>query len=582
MVLLLLLVSSVSSLCPNATRSMLVPAVVGKGGWRMLMIEVETREGDGNVYASINPRIGLTTQSSEDTAAYVAFERTGMNMEECDVMFRIIDPGRSTFVDGPSAGAAMTIMVIAALENRTIRDDMTVTGTIERDGGVGSVGGLIEKAIASAEQGTAVFVTPRQRAYEKKMLLSAIKENLSIVEAEDIGDAEEIAFSERGSPVESEFEIVFDPLPDGLEENPLYGDEDLLRFKQVAEAIVGQFEKMVEGMEVDGDDEGNGLMEYKEYFEKEVEKQRELIGKGYLYTAANNAFLLSMDVTLLTMPGISSDDLKWEEVRVRGCIDGLPGRNKTYENFEWVIGSDIRRVWAEKKIEEYAGEEYGSGEERYAGMRELLFSKSWCDISGQLPMDGGGEAINESVLKEMAEEKMGEAEEFIGGSSELLADERWHLEAAGRAFNEGKYGACIYDATYAVAMGKASIDTVTKGRDEITVEAENLSKRRLDSLWANVYQGQGRFLYYSGDSLEGGYRILRFANALDEVTNEMKGRIEERDMIVGEAEEKESGEEITGKAETGRVEDYGRMPIIVGLLSRCIILAALFLLSKRG
>ena len=563
---LLLIVSSVSAVCPNATRSMLVPAVVGEEGWRMLLLHVETREGVGNVYSSIEPRIGVSTQSSEDTAAYVAFGRAGVNRGECDVLFRVIDRQGSTFVDGPSAGAAMTIMLIAALENRTIRDDMAVTGTIETDGSVGPVGGLIEKASAVTEKGMDVFVTPTQSAYER-MLLSTMNSNMSIVGVDEIGKLEEIAFSKSGSPVETESEIPFKPLPEGLKENPLHDEENLLFFKQMSEGIIGQLEEPVNGM-----DAGNeGLIAYKEYFEKEVGKQKELVSKGYLYTAANNAFLLSIDASLIGMRSINDSDIEEEKNAVGKCIEGLPKINKTDGNFEWIIGSDLRKEWAEKKLGESG--KYGSLEEKYAGMRELLFAKGWCDISGMLSREGSGEGINESVLKDIAEERINEAEEFMNGSGEPLADEEWHLEAAEKAFTDGNYGASIYDATYALSMGEAEINFATRENTSITEECGNLSKKNMTSFWANLYQGQGRFLYYSGDSLEGGYKILRFADALDEVTKRMRDGIgKEEAGAVKETEGKTAGE--TGK------ED-GKAPVVIGVLFRCIILASLFLLAKR-
>ena len=61
---------------------------------------------------------------------------------------------------GPSAGAAMATVVIAAIEDRDLRDDVMVTGTIEPSGWVGSVDGVLEKAQAATEGGASTFLVP--------------------------------------------------------------------------------------------------------------------------------------------------------------------------------------------------------------------------------------------------------------------------------------------------------------------------------------------------------------------------------------------------------------------------------------
>jgi predicted S18 family serine protease len=54
----------------------------------------------------------------------------------------------------------MTLLAIAALENRTINPSVTLTGTIREDGHIGAIGGAVEKAEAAKENGLTMFLMP--------------------------------------------------------------------------------------------------------------------------------------------------------------------------------------------------------------------------------------------------------------------------------------------------------------------------------------------------------------------------------------------------------------------------------------
>lgn len=64
-------------------------------------------------------------------------------------------------VDGPSAGAAITVALIATIRNQDLDPGVFMTGTINSDGSVGPVGGVPEKAIAAARNGSKIFYVPK-------------------------------------------------------------------------------------------------------------------------------------------------------------------------------------------------------------------------------------------------------------------------------------------------------------------------------------------------------------------------------------------------------------------------------------
>lgn len=70
-----------------------------------------------------------------------------------------IDTGR---VGGPSAGLAFTLAIIDVLSAGELTNGLSIvaTGTIDRDGNVGPVGGIHQKTIAAEESGADVFLVP--------------------------------------------------------------------------------------------------------------------------------------------------------------------------------------------------------------------------------------------------------------------------------------------------------------------------------------------------------------------------------------------------------------------------------------
>lgn len=63
-------------------------------------------------------------------------------------------------IDGPSAGALMTVGVLAVLRGDEVRQDAAMTGTITPDGAIGAVGGIAHKIAGAAEAGKKLVLIP--------------------------------------------------------------------------------------------------------------------------------------------------------------------------------------------------------------------------------------------------------------------------------------------------------------------------------------------------------------------------------------------------------------------------------------
>ena len=130
----------------------------------MLNITAEVKPGKGRVLVDTTPLMGVVFQDAANTAVYVAENRTGVSLAGSDVIFSINAPGQVPSVDGPSAGALMTLLVISAIERKPIREDVTLTGTIDQDGNIGAIGGVVEKAQAAKAAGKSLFLLPEANA----------------------------------------------------------------------------------------------------------------------------------------------------------------------------------------------------------------------------------------------------------------------------------------------------------------------------------------------------------------------------------------------------------------------------------
>jgi hypothetical protein len=130
----------------------------------MLDISAEVGTGEGRVLVQTKPLMGVVFQDAANTAVHVASQRTGTNLSGSDVIFSINAPAEVPEVDGPSAGALMTILAISAINHRPLNTTITLTGTIDQTGHIGAIGGVIPKAQAAKDAGKTMLLLPQENS----------------------------------------------------------------------------------------------------------------------------------------------------------------------------------------------------------------------------------------------------------------------------------------------------------------------------------------------------------------------------------------------------------------------------------
>lgn len=130
----------------------------------LMNISVEIRPGKGRVLVQTTPLMGVVFQDAANTAVFVAENKTGKALSSSDVIFSVNAEGQVPGVDGPSAGALMTLLTISAIDNNRLNDSITLTGTIDNEGNIGPIGGALQKAQAAKAGGKTLFLVPGENS----------------------------------------------------------------------------------------------------------------------------------------------------------------------------------------------------------------------------------------------------------------------------------------------------------------------------------------------------------------------------------------------------------------------------------
>lgn len=137
-----------------------VPAVDNEGNGLITTLKVQAQSGQGRILTDINNLLfWVDTQYSIQVAQQVAQNITKINISNIDLIYTI--ETNASLIEGPSAGAALTVATIVALENKVVNESVIITGTISPDGRIGPVGEILAKAKASKDVGAKLFLVPK-------------------------------------------------------------------------------------------------------------------------------------------------------------------------------------------------------------------------------------------------------------------------------------------------------------------------------------------------------------------------------------------------------------------------------------
>jgi ATP-dependent Lon protease len=159
---------------------------LGVSGYIGSTIEIETavfpaaEKGRGQM--RFNETAGTMAKDSVFNAASVIKKITDKDISDYDVHVNIIGGGR---IDGPSAGAAITVCIISALQEKPLRQDIAITGEISLRGKIKPVGGIFEKIYGARRKGIKLVIVPEDNRKE-------VPAGLEDIEVKAVGSIEEL------------------------------------------------------------------------------------------------------------------------------------------------------------------------------------------------------------------------------------------------------------------------------------------------------------------------------------------------------------------------------------------------------
>lgn len=143
-----------------------------------------------------NDTAGSMAKDSVFNAASVIRKLTGQDINNFDLHINVVGGG---LIDGPSAGAAITLAVLSAIEQKPIPQDIAVTGEISIQGKVRAVGGICEKIYGARQAGIKRVFIPAENAKD----VPADLKDISVIPVENIEEIVKQIFSAQGNSLVS-------------------------------------------------------------------------------------------------------------------------------------------------------------------------------------------------------------------------------------------------------------------------------------------------------------------------------------------------------------------------------------------
>ena len=537
--------------CVGANRTLYVPAVVNENRSEMVLIGVETRPGSGEAFTSIYPAVGYDTQSSERTAAAIAF--TGTRRNDCDAIMRFVASKGVDHVDGPSAGGAMTVLLLSALTGKELRDDFSITGTIESDGSIGSVGGIPLKAEAVAKAGIPLFITPELSINDKIGLLLVKREyNITVAQVRDIKEAFDLTTS-TSMPREN---LALSP-----EGRQSYDNASLDHW--YAPRLYAMADGMVERAEsrLNGSDLGFGAN-----FESRLINAKEALSSRQMYTAANIAFLLAIDEEFANF---TKENVAKSYRETEDCLDSFVAKNATLQNFEVIGPAQARYSWADTKLPSSVPKGNGFVSSMFQAYYDTLNAKQWCMAAKDLNeynYPSEETTFDESLLHDYVDDVLTGITESSPEAG-VNSDIDFHLESAERSFQSGMYVASLVDAAYV----KSYLDM-----ENLTAnESEALLQERLAANYSHIWP---QAMINHAETIAAGdrnsaLRIALLASSMDDYFGNVSAIVAEnmtKTLVIGG-----EGNETAGQTAPGQEKDQSAVVLIavVGALLLITVLA---------
>lgn len=495
---------------------LMAPAVDDNEHGILTAIDVQVAPGNGELVLRLrSTTVNSDTQDSMQTAFAEAAKLAERNYDSYDYTVRF-DSALGK-VNGPSAGAALTIMAYSEFTGKKIRDGFIITGTITKGGAIGAVGGVKAKidAVGSNKSYKVMLVPAGQTTESGESILDSLyyadyamqKYNLTVVPVSNVSYAIKIATGEIEPPAQA-------------------NTTDFIPREYLASNSSWPFYATAQGTIDESESRGRGstLSDLqKKAFERLLAESKLQLSLGYYYSAANTAFLVKNAVSTEEFKNMSIAQFHKVADNFQDELSAMTFPQPNSTNWEWVATSQMRYTWARLRTEKiqatlHSNESIGNSTLAWMA-NDLSAAMGWLDAArmlnaGSTPRENAQNLMPQDKAKMEAEKYIKLIGDAVNETAPLDTEIATHLNSSKELYDQGWYYAAMLDASYSyayIAAERALVDRISKSDDALEESSlyaagvmnevnayPSFADRTTRSGWADLFYAHAYYNYQRG------------------------------------------------------------------------------------
>lgn len=384
-------------------------------------------DGSGKVLLETYPLASIDTQISLRIAKTIACKTSEEYCLNKDFVYSI--ESRSPIVAGPSAGAAMTLLTIASLEDIDLDESVVMTGTINSGGVIGNVGGVKEKISAAAHAGLHTVLIPKGEPNASDLIAHGSELNISVIEVADVEEAYEIF---TGIPV---------PRPD-VSADATYSAV----MKKVSDDICSRTGSLFQEL-------NDVPHEYAALYQTalNLSAQAKLLYADELYySSASRCFGANVNIRQILVHDLSEEEI---QAYTNGVISQLYDLELYLDN---ITITNLGQLETAMIIRERIFDARENLKRSTTSELGYAIERTFSALVWRSFMDFPGKPIDESALKESCIYKIDEVQELYNYVliylPSILDEAKTGLDLARKYFDEEEYALCLFKSSKAQAQ----------------------------------------------------------------------------------------------------------------------------------
>ena len=390
----------------------------------------------------------------------------------------------------------MTLLAVSAFRGAPMRHDFTITGTINRNGQIGQVGGVTDKVSATAAAGLDLILVPaagQDSLVQGTYYIAQSEYRIPIVEVSNISQAAAYAFG-NSSGVANEVTLNFsaDYMVSGLSQAQLTCSNGC---DEAPFSAFTNYTLDITKIQVASLSNLPGLGAVAGQLADVAGQASALHQKSYLYISADIAFLDYLNAFYFGSYNVTREAALGRMQDVQTECSSLIAPPLTLGNYEYVIGAELRKGWANYTINSTISDYNATGatgDDILSSMYSTGEAQAWCGASSFLynyQYSGNSTPVTPSrLLAQTAFLRINRAAPYPG----------MYLTLARQAYKEGDYPVAIIDADYAYVISSAGQTNATT--PQLINDSIALAHNSTYGVWATEFSKEALFYAYEASS----------------------------------------------------------------------------------